>query len=276
MKKYLKTVVYLLIYIAAYAVIIYPVVFGLKYLAEIYAPFKAWLIPNRLFAIILNDAIAIALFIPLIRFFKRKSFVEHCRLKPLKAPTLVGILLLGIATGFITVCVFRITSVSSRYPELEAALSVLLDNGTPLIFLTFLLLNSFYKEVLFRGMILNELLETTHLYIALIVQAVIYGVVFLQTTYLLMIYAAFGGTLFAMLYLWYRSMWASVAAQVGSTGGLYIARNMLDISPSTDGFSIVFAVSAIATAVGIYILWRNKELLRAKSDDEAISASFNS
>ncbi|ODM26053.1 CAAX protease [Clostridium sp. Bc-iso-3] len=267
MKKYLKMICNLLLYVGTYFVIIKSLVaFGKGYILN--KPYIGpWLNDNSLIVTVTSDLIQFTIFYFIFKKFKGKSLLEHVKLtQSISIKNIITISIIGIASGFFTSSVIKLPFVTERYSDLVGIMRYMfVDGGSFVIFLLFLIVGSVFKEILFRGLIFNEFKESLPAALAIVLQGLMYGLMFFGTNLPLLSYGFFGAVLFVLLYLWVKSLWASIIAQATCQGCMYILMLTED--------SILNAGSAVPTLIisSIIVLAASVYLMRSCKAEKSVS-----
>ncbi len=274
MKKYLKMIGCIFVYILIYYIVLRLSILPVMSLVNSNASFKAWAVSNKTILIIVNDIVGLIVFVPLIALLKKQSLIKRCNFSKINIKASVLIALMGLASGIFTASVFKLPVIVEKFPGIITLLDYLVNSSTLPIFLAFLVIGSIYKEVLYRGLIFNELKENMSLSLAILIQGLIYGLLFFDLNVPLTTYGLLGAVVFALLYIWYDSMWAPIIAQIGSTGGIYVFGKLIELYPNAN-LILVIVISLILTAAGIYALWAYKDRLGSKAKAETQNRTLN-
>lgn len=260
-KKYLIMIRNLAIVIGGYFAILYGVAYGLIFIANLSEGFKTWYLDNVVFMMIVNGIIALSLAFLILSKISKVKRDQVFNLSKISMKTILLIALTGLIVGLFTASVFKIPAIEENYPVLNNVVDILVNPSSVLVFFIFLLVNSLYKEVLFRGFLYNELKTNLSLPLSIIIQGVLYGLLFFQGNLPLSIYGFLGALLFVFLYEWFDSLLAPFIAQVTSTGGLFIYARLMNEYIILENIKFIIPISAIVTALLIIYLWKTKDRL---------------
>ncbi|MGB7605434.1 MAG: CPBP family intramembrane glutamic endopeptidase [Lutisporaceae bacterium] len=260
MNKKLKAILNVVIYSVLFYIILYSLVALLKFEAVRSEAFYTWYLAHRSILVITNDIISLILFAFLIKFTHKEDLLTHCKFKKINFNAITVLTIVGLCAGIFTGAIVRTPFVASAAPSMGTLVNALFDGSPVTFFLLFLIIGSIYKEVFFRGILFNELKIFLPFSVALILQGLMYGVFFFQTSVGLVLYGLLGAVLFAMLYKWFDSMWAPVSAQITSTGGMYLLYIMKGSFVDNNSY-LISLISFIAVIGGIYYLIKNKDNL---------------
>lgn len=261
LKPYLVMAGRLGLYIAIYFAVLQPLVhLWYNVLTQIDA-IRPWLTDarNSNWGLVLNDIIAIPIYYFILRRYQKRDLIQVSRLKKISFNSVWQIALLSICMGLWVTSIVKIPVVSDTFPQFELLFSSLVG-GAPFTFIVFLIIHSIYKEVLFRSLVFNELNAVLPLAVSVVVNALIYGLLFFQLDPALTFYGGMGTVIFALLYVWYQSLWAPVVAQIGLFATYYIARNVYDFYDVSFNWVliVIIAVCSIAVPPLMVRLWKQK------------------
>lgn len=267
-KPYLVMIGRLVVFIAIYYAILQPLVYlWYNQLTKIDA-IRPWLTDarNGNWGLVLNDFIAIPVYYFIMRRYQKRDLIQVCRFEKIPFRSVWQIALLSICMGLWVTSMVKIPAVSETFPQFEILFSSLIG-GAPIAFLIFLVVHSIYKEVLFRGLVFNELKSALPLGFALAGNALVYGLLFFNLDPALTLYGGMGTVIFALIYYWYRSIWASIVAEIGLFATYYIARNLYSMFEI--GFNMYFviliAICSLTVPPLMYRLWKQSPSYEAKS-----------
>lgn len=224
MKKYLIMLGNLLFYIGIYFLVIKSLVYWGKNYILPQPGIGPWLNKNSLVVTVTSDLIQFTLFYFIFKKLKKKSLFDHVKLtKKISGINLAIIAVIGICAGFFTSSVFKLPYITEKYPDLVAIMKFMfVDGGNVVVFTCFLLVGSVFKEIFFRGLIFNEFRNNFPLVLGILLQGLMYGLLFFSFSMPLMIYGFVGAVLFTVLYVLTDSLWAPIIAQATCQGSMYI------------------------------------------------------
>lgn len=276
MKKYLIMLGNLLIYVATYFLIIKSLVaFGRAFILDrpVIGP---WLYQNALVVTITSDLIQFTIFYFVFKKFKGKNLLEHVKLtERISKKNIAIITVIGIAAGFFTSSVFKLPFITERYSDLIGIMKFMfVDGGNIVVFTCFLLVGSVFKEILFRGLIFNELRDKLPVALAVIIQGLMYGLLFFNLNVPLSVYGFLGAVLFVLLYIWVKSLWAPVIAQASCQGIMYILMMTGDSVLNKSTANPVIVISLVIIVAGmIYVMKDNKAKEAIEEKEDVVSAA---
>ncbi len=265
MNKKLRTILNLVIYSVIYFIILYSILTSVRYFAMSNRAFYNWFIMNQDSYVILNDIISLVIFGLIFKFTHKENILVHCKFKKVDAKAITVLSVVGLCVGLFTTALVRAPFIAVKVPQLGSLVDALFVGSTVICFIIFLILGSLYKEVLFRGIFFNDLKELMPFWVALILQGLMYGTYFFQTNIPLIVYGLFGAIMFGLLYTWFDSIWAPIAVQITSTGGMYLLCIFKGNLVSNNNYFIMI-LSLIAIVGGIYYLLKNKKDYSVKKE----------
>lgn len=274
-KKYLIMTRNIAIVSGGYFAILFGVAYALLFIANLSEGFKTWYKANAVFVMIVNDIVALSLAFFVLSKISKVKRNKVFSLSKISMKTTLLITLTGLAAGLFTVSVFKIPVIEENYPMLNTTVDFLINPNSVLVFIVFLLINSLYKEVLFRGFLYNELKANLSLPLSVIIHGVLYGLLFFQGNLSLSVYGFLGALLFVFLYECFDSLLAPFVAQVTSTGGLFIFARLLDKYITVESIKFIIPISAVITALLIIYLWKTKDRLSIISQNFDNDASLS-
>ncbi len=265
MNKKLRAVINLALYTVIYFVILFSELAVVKYFAMNNRAFYDWYMMNQDTGVIINDVVSLIIFGIIFKYTHKQSLLVHCKFKKVDAKAIAVLALVGLCVGLFTTALVRSPFVAARIPQLGDLVDALFIGSTVICFLLFLIIGSIYKEILFRGIYFNDLKELMPFVVALIVQGLMYGVYFFFTSIPLIVYGLFGAVLFGLIYTWFDSIWAPIAVQITSTGGMWILCIFKGEFVRNNYYAII-VLSFIAIVGGIYYLLKNKSDYAVKKE----------
>jgi len=271
MNKKVRALINLALYTVIYFIILFSELAAVKYFAMNNRAFYDWYMMNQDTGVIINDVVSLVIFGLIFKFTHKESILVHCKFKKVDAKAIAVLALVGLCVGLFTTALVRSPFVAARIPQLGDLVDALFIGSTVICFLLFLIIGSIYKEILFRGIYFNDLKELMPFVVALILQGLMYGVYFFFTSIPLIVYGLFGAVLFGLIYTWFDSIWAPIAVQITSTGGMWILCIFKGEFVRNNYYAII-VLSLIAIVGGIYYLLKNKSDYSVKKE---IASSTN-
>ncbi|MBN2535924.1 MAG: CPBP family intramembrane metalloprotease [Spirochaetales bacterium] len=226
MKKYVK----MFAFITLYSVVYFAIIKGAGFLYSeflIKLPVIGNYLNNNLPMFhIFQDCFQVPAYILIFYLIKRKNLFTVCNFSRISIRTMLVIGVIGFGSSLFTTSLFQMPWVREGIPQLSGLLNDRLLAQNPVQFIFWVFLHAaLYREILFRGMIFNEFKEVLPVTIALILQALWQGFLFFNFLSIpLVAYGFISCILFGLIYLWCKSLWASILGQVAIDVFLYIWR----------------------------------------------------
>lgn len=278
MKKYLKATGFILLYAGIY--------FALQFLYLIAAAIIAAImeivknpdmnpleLTEKLTSIIMGQAHMSIIFativaIPVYYFIvkaRKQNLFKLCSFSSIKPMSLFVLVIAGISinlsSGFLLEITQRLDFLK-RYFEAHDELMKVLVGGSNIIivFIGTAIAAPIIEEILFRGLIFNELKKVMSVTAAVVLQGVLFGMYHMQVVQ--GAYAAVFGILMGLAYVWTKSIWSSIIIHVMINGTSTILSNI----PTESRFmfvlenysAIIFAISLILVIVCYFYLHKKR------------------
>ncbi|OPZ92606.1 MAG: CAAX amino terminal protease self- immunity [Firmicutes bacterium ADurb.Bin419] len=259
MKKYLKMTGY----IALYLVILYAVLTGVQWFVfNICSKNKAlndFLWSNKTLFSFSISVISVSIYY-LIFKLRNKNLFKVCNFSKISTKDLLGITAMGVSMSIFTTCFTGISAVNRAFPQFETYMKGFFESeGSVLILIAMLIVLPMFEEIIFRGMIFNELRPNIPIVAAVIIQATIYGI--LQFNPILGTYAAIGSIIYVLPYIWTKSLWGSILVQDTCILSLFILRRsgIKDILISTGdiGLILLTLIGIGGMVISAYLVWKS-------------------
>lgn len=158
----------------------------------------------------------VAAVITLVIFFlvlrkKEQNLLQRCNFKRISGSDIGKIILTAISiTMFSCSVVYLTASKFESYDKVSDSLSS--AHGSILAMVSVVILIPMFEEILFRGLIFNELRKNMNIYVAIIIQAIIFAV--FHGNMLQGMYTFILGVILSLLYMWTKSLWANVLCHI--------------------------------------------------------------
>lgn len=271
MKKYLKMVGNIVLYLGSVYLmltimsLIVNTLIGMKIIGgELYK----WIYTNQ--SVLMIPAIIIVMLLYLLIFkLKKKSLTEFCEIKKISFKSFALLCTIGISMGIFTTAFTSMSFVLEKFPELDSTINFFMGSGSIIIgILTSVLIIPAFEEVLFRGLIFNELRKNMALPIAFLIQNLIYAII--QPNLMSIIFGFIGGFIFSLAYLWVRSLWAPILLQTSSCFFMLVFRRLgvHQVFRGLGDIAIIIALFASAFII-TYIM------LGFRDDNKKLSQDLN-
>lgn len=211
----------------------------------------SWINDNGIGIIILNDIIAIPAFMLLVYLLKKKSIFVVTKFKKISLSQLLICSLIGICMGVFLTNFFKLSFIQ-EIPIFEEIMVYLYDTNI-LMFLGFVFIGTCFKEILFRGLIFNDLQKEMYLVVAILIHAVLYGALFFYFNIPLTLFSILGNIVVVLTYIYTGSIWGAFTAQAFNNFTAYFIRNT---NPEMFGSMqiLAIAVTVIIMAISLYFL----------------------
>ncbi|GMK38340.1 hypothetical protein PCCS19_13940 [Paenibacillus sp. CCS19] len=161
---------------------------------------------------------------------------------------------LAICMAIWVMSLFSIPQVKDAAPGFESIVGFFLFQNA-WVFFSFFVINSVYKEVLFRALLFNELRSKLPVTAAMIITGILYGILFFSGDLPLTLYGTAGAVIFGMLYIWHRSIWITIVNEYVLFSTYYLIRNQFGL-PEGAGLYVLLVASSVGILVLLYALWR--------------------
>ncbi len=253
MKKYLKMLLFLFLYMGVYLIIA-------TLCAQLY--FTTWgdvvflgkkLKDNVPLFHLFQDVPIMTAFLLISFLIKRENLFKTCNFSKVKLHSVGIIFVLCLGMSFFTASFIQLPWVQTSMPKISMLLGGRLLAQPWYQFIIWVPLHcAFFREVLFRGILFNEFKTALPMPIAVIMQGLMQGFLFFQFQDVgLVFYGLLGAVIFALVYQWCKSLWASILAQIFLETLLFAWNNTGTVlfnatsSPIILGFSMVVIIAAL-------------------------------
>ena len=203
----------------------------------------------------------------LLYFLGRKDkFIAYVGFRKIKLSDALYIGLFGVFLNLVLLGLMEIATqllpISEQMAQYEELMSGLFTGNFVWIFLSVAIVAPFYEEILLRGLVLNDFRKATPLWLAILIQAILFGV--LHMNWIQGTYAAVFGLILGVIYVKYRSIWASII--------LHLTFNMTSTllsayAPESLPFWPIVGVGAVGSVV-MFIVLRKKYEPEAYAEPE--------
>lgn len=269
MKKYLKMLGNIVLYLGSvYLMLTIMSLFvnALISMKIIGGELYKWIYTNQ--SVLMIPALAIVMLLYLLIFkLKKKSLTEFCEIRKISVKSFALLFTIGISMGIFTTAFTSMSFVLEKFPELDSTINFFMGSGSIIIgILTSVLIIPAFEEVLFRGLIFNELRKNIALPIAFLIQNLIYAII--QPNIMSIIFGFIGGFIFSLAYLWVRSLWAPIILQTSSCFFMLAFRRLgvHQVFRGLGDIAIIIAIIASAFII-TYIMFGFREDNKKLSQD---------
>ncbi|TYP79317.1 type II CAAX endopeptidase family protein [Paenibacillus methanolicus] len=201
-----------------------------------------------------NALLAMPLYYVVLKRFYKKDLIAIAEFKKTTLSAQALSMLLAVCMGLWIMSLFTIPQVAKAAPGFDGIVGFFLRQE-PWVFFSFFVINSLYKEVLFRALIFNELRRAVPLPAAMAVTGILYGILFFSGDIPLMLYGTAGAVIFGLLYVWHRSIWLTIVNEYVLFASYYIIWNSGGL-PDGGVRYVIMALSSAGVLGLMYALWR--------------------
>ncbi|MNN19706.1 CAAX amino terminal protease self- immunity [compost metagenome] len=201
-----------------------------------------------------NALLSLPLFYFVLKWFYKKDLIAIAAFKKVKPSAHILSILLAVSMALWVMSLFSIPQVKDAAPGFEGIVGFFLAQNA-WVFFSFFVINSVYKEVLFRALIFNELRRAVPLPVAMIITGILYGILFFSGDVPLMLYGTAGAVIFGLLYVWHRSIWLTIVNEYVLFAAYYIIRHSGGLPDGILRYAIMIA-SSVAILGLMYALWK--------------------
>ena len=166
---------------------------------------------------------------------------------------------LGIGMGLFTYSLISFDYISKNYWVLAGSIKGFIIAGNIFLLIYIAIVESFIKEIYFRGFMFNELRSNLPIQWALILQALLYtSQVLMSAGIVLAVYAFLGSLLLGIIYYLGKSIWSSIIAGLCCTLSMaFVDRTIISKIFTNQNAGFLLGFSAIALA-GLFWLMSGK------------------
>jgi membrane protease YdiL (CAAX protease family) len=197
-------------------------------------------------------AISLSLIVYIVIFaLKKRSLLEQCRFKLIGVKEIAMIVLASAGLSMIIDSVLSFIPVDQWFPSHQEIISsITAGKSFILTLLTVGVAVPVFEEILLRGLVFNELRKNMHVAVAIIIQAIIFGVY--HWNMLQAIYASILGIFLGLVYVWTKSLWAPIVIHIFfNSSSLILSR----LSPTINILLYLF-IGIILFSAGITLTYR--------------------
>jgi membrane protease YdiL (CAAX protease family) len=218
---------------------------------------STWLGANNVIGFVIFDAATFAIFFIVMKLIHKKNLIVVSNFSKITPKVIINISILGVAMGVWVQAFFKIPYFHDNFPQFEQLFEYLTTASIP-IFIIFLFVHSFYKEIFFRALVFNVLRTVQPISVSILITGVIYGGLFFLWDIPMTIYALAGALIFGLMFEWYKSIWAPIVNELFLFGTYFVMRK-LDFPYSTGMIWLLVGCSVVVLYM-MYILFKNREV----------------
>ncbi|WP_127836276.1 CPBP family intramembrane glutamic endopeptidase [Clostridium prolinivorans] len=166
----------------------------------------------------------------LIFSLEKKNIFKECKFKIISIKKIAAIALLGFGVNMIIDGILNFVPVDTWFPSHNQVInSIMGGNNFILTFLTVGIFVPIFEEILMRGLVFNELRRNMNLNLAIILQALIFGIYHFNM--LQFIYASILGIFLGIAYVWTDSLWASILIHmIFNSSSLIMSKLLINVN----------------------------------------------
>ena len=149
----------------------------------------------------------------LILYSKKQDIEELLGFNKLATVPIIRATLLGLSLSAIFSFILSVSSAIKIFPEYKYLIQTISTSNTILPLITAILVAPVFEELLFRGLILNELRNRFSLISAVLIQSLLFGLY--QGNLLQLLFSFIAGIVFSFVYVWTKSLLPGIAMHIG-------------------------------------------------------------
>lgn len=253
MKNFIKASAFILLYLAVY--LIYQIKFSLvsgvigaaagMSTSQIIALSVPMLFPAGIISLV---------FYYLIMKSRGIKLFKYCRFKKISIITVILVIISVLSFSlFLQPIVDILTKIFPSYNEINDTFKDASYNYFSVLCITLFI--PIFEEILFRGMILNDIRSKINIIAAVIIQGILFGVYHMNMVQ--GIYAAFLGIILGFIYIWSGSIISTIIAHITfNISGIAVFPYIFNES----SYNMVIYISIIGLIVGISTLLLLKKI----------------
>ncbi len=250
-KSILFSILYTAIYFILQVVIQLVMLFGWGY---------SFTMENLTLTIIISSILSFFIYWGIVKL-RKQNLASVCSFKRFDYSQIPVYLLFGFSLQYHFQGLIAVFKLEELFPEHTRRLKLIFEGGSPLmIILSVIILGPIIEEIIFRGLVINELKGKMPLIIVIIIQALIFGVI--HGNWLQIAYAAIIGILLGFVAIWTRSVWPSVLIHISMNGtplliGSIWKEEQIDRFVSSNKIPVTITCGVIVIAIMYFIYRKN-------------------
>jgi len=223
---------------------------------------------------IIMSAIGAFFFYILISKIRKKNLFELCEFNKISVIEVIDTLLLGISSNVLTIVFISFLPIEKLTPEYEELMESINGGNFIITLLGVGIAGPFIEEVVFRGLIYNELKRHMRIMPAVVIQALLFGIYHLNVVQ--GIYAFLLGIILALALNWTGTIWSSILIHFSfNTFNIAISyfadESYLESTEGTITTAILVLASIVIFGLCTFVLWVNrKSKKQVKEQNNAI------
>lgn len=253
--KFIKSILFSIMYVAIYfilqVVIQLVMLFGLGY---------SFAMENLTLTIILSSIIGFLIYWGIVKLRKQDlvSAFSFRKFDYRQVPFFMG---LGFGLQYLLQGLMLIFNLEDKFPEHAQTMKLIFEGGSPvMVMLSVIIFAPFIEEILFRGLIINELKSKIPLILVIPIQALMFGVI--HGNWLQIAYAFILGILLGLVSIWSRSVWTGIILHMSMNGSpplISLFWNDNQVEQFIMEYRIpVTVISGVLVMVIMYFIYRNR------------------
>jgi len=269
--KYLKMSAFILLYMAVYFIIsnYIGLVFGIFYMIKeiivnpdvfLYGSSDAFMdtfVKNSVWFMTIAALVSFPIY-AFILWLRKQNIFRVCGFSGISVKDMAITVLMGISLNFVIEYLVAITSLNDLSPSVQQMFSQIFDgNSFAVILIAIGIVGPFIEEVIFRGLILNELRRNIPLPAAVIIQAVLFGAYHMNLTQ--GIYATLLGIILAQACIKMKSIWAPILIHMLFNSTSVVLAKLIDPYILMTYQYFILAGSVILLVFTSILVWRGKK-----------------
>jgi uncharacterized protein len=274
MKRIFKMIGLLALYVLAYVLasiligIALVIILIFKYIAGNHGMLDSNLMMNNLTHDIMQYTTLIVIVTSILTFLllfvifaiRKKSILKTLSFRKISLKSTGFLIIAAISLYFLIASLVSyfmdMAPVQKFIPDYEKVVQSLMNGNIIITVLCVGIVAPLFEEIFFRGLIFNELRENIPIVPAVIIQALFFGLFhgnLIQGAYAFVI-----GIVFALAYIWTKSLWASILLHfLYNNIGLVMDR--LTGDNLSDRYLLMILIAGFAvSAAAVFMLWKNR------------------
>lgn len=169
------------------------------------------------FVMLLSIIISISVYL-LVFTIKKRNFIEYLGFKKISKINIIWTSIAGfgsyvfISIGWIIVLsnekIMSIPKITETFDNYSENVEPLMKGNILFLILIVVVVVPIFEEILFRGLIFNKLKDNMNIYLALVVQAVLFGIFHMNI--IQGIYTFILAIIIGLTFIWLKSIWAPI------------------------------------------------------------------
>jgi uncharacterized protein len=181
--------------------------------SDIEGAIETYLIGNSNIVLIFSGLVSVFIYAAILRY-KGERFRKYCNFEKVSLKNVMLIIIMGLGFNLFIQSILIQLPIEEMFPEYIETMEAIAGGGQNelLVLLGVGVLIPIFEEILFRGMILNELKKHFNIKTSVIIQALLFGIFhwnLLQGTY-----ASILGIILGLICIWTGSIWAPIVAHI--------------------------------------------------------------